>query len=283
MTKRDEILNHTVEFLKTQGATSKENGKTTTVILESIKRINPEMNHNTVGAYLSALAKDPTSGIVLAGKGRGYYYVKPEQGLIQISESPTKQEAKKRVEREKKLYPIVRQWLLEKSYRVKDTSSARGNDKWGNPDITGLKVIDTVSETKEVELVTVEVKNSFEDWREVIFEAISHTRFANQVYFCFAYSEDYRRKIETEMFFYAEEFGIGILGIEMSDEDYQKFIQDGVVPNYDNIDMVELQTPPFKLLRPYFREKFFKTLGVGKLSDLYGFGEVLEDIDELAS
>lgn len=177
-------------------------------------------------------------------------------------------QATPRLQLEKKLYQIARAWLEAEGFNSEITGERTGNGKWGNPDITGIRVYNTASESKEVEIATVEVKISQDNWRQFIFEAVSHTRFSNLTYFCFAYPESDRNSFDSEFYMYAEEFGIGLLGIEMESTDFENFITNQYEPKNGDIEVVELNTPRFRSLRPYFREKFLKTLGIGSLTDL---------------
>lgn len=173
-----------------------------------------------------------------------------------------------RLKLEKKLYQIALDWLVAEGFNAEITGERTGNGKWGNPDVTGIKVHNTASETKEVEIATVEVKINQSNWRQLIFEAVSHTRFSNLTYYCFAYPESDRNSFDSEFYMYAEEFGLGLLGIEMEDTDFENYISNKYEPTTGDIVVVELNTPRFRSLRPHFREKFLYTLGIRSLSDL---------------
>lgn len=116
--------------------------------------------------------------------------------------------------------------------------------------------------------MTVEIKSSQENWRQFVFEAVSHTRFSNLTYYCFAYPESDRNSFDSEFYMYAEEFGIGLLGIEMEDANFRNFTSNQYDPTAGDIEVIELNTPRFRNLRPYFREKFLKTLGITSLTEL---------------
>jgi hypothetical protein len=179
---------------------------------------------------------------------------------------------------EYKLYKIVKAFLAADGYMVDDTSSARGNKKWGNPDVTGIQITESVSGNKELEIATVEVKTGLENWRTFIFEAVSHTRFANVSYYCFAYPEKDKDNLDDDLYLYAEEFSIGILGIEMEDEDYANFRDDQYDPEIGDVKITTIVTPRFRTLRPYFREEFLNSLGIFDQSSLMRFGSSIEEI-----
>lgn len=245
----------------------------------------PEIKENTIAAYMSKIARDPDSSIRSAGFKRGFYVSKltPESAPIPPAASnltklkntqPKAPSAEGNNWVEEKLYDLISAWLEAEGYQAQVTSDLTKNGKWGNPDVTGLKVTDTVAETKEIEIATVEVKSSEKDWRQMIFEAVSHTRFANVVYFAIAMSESLYENLEDEIYLYAEEYGIGLVGIIMADDDYNKFVSNELQPTYASVEIKELRTPTFRQLRPYFREKFLKSLKITDLRGVFTWGSV---------
>lgn len=272
------------DILKSKQALTKEAAIKLPDIITAIKQKNFSVNDSTVAAYLSKLSRLEISCIKSAGKKRGFFYQSKIEtnsadplntDALKNNSAPAGQppltidpKQKNYKETEKKLYEMVQMWLETENYNVDITAHNLKNGKWGNPDITGIKVLDTVTESKEIEITTIEVKSGRSQWRQYIFEAVSHTRFANLTYYCFAYPEAERNSLEQELFLYAEEFGIGLLGIEMTDDDYERFINEDYAPTFGDVDIIELQTPRHKVLRPYFREEFLTSLGIKGLKDL---------------
>lgn len=275
------------EILQQKKAVNKDEAVLLPEIVAAFKQRQSNINESTLSAYLSKLARSGTSSIRSAGKKRGFFIspvtlatadatqALPVEAVIdhQLAsiEHPSAALAKGREPRqmiEKKLYQMIKEWLETESYSVAVTADKTANGKWGNPDVTGIKVIDTVSENKEIEIITIEIKPNVDQWKQFIFEAVSHTRFANLSYYCFAYPESSRNGHEQELYLYAEEFGIGLLGIEMEDADYQNFLINQYEPKFEDVEIIEIQTPRLKFLRPYFREKFLESLGISCLKDL---------------
>lgn len=280
-----------IEILKAKEALNKESAILLPEVVSEFKKRNSEIKETTLSAYMNKLTRTSTSPIKSAGKKKGFYFTvqnvnatvpspssSEKEPTPEISKNVTSitiaindssdQATKTRNQIEKKLYPIARDWLIAEGYSALVTGEKKGNGQWGNPDVTGIRVTHTVSETKEVEIATIEVKINDLDWRRQIFEAVSHTRFSNCTYFCFAYPESNRNSFDSEFYMYAEEFELGLLGIEMEDADFEKFVKNEYDPKYEDVEVIELNTPRFRTLRPYFREKFLKNLEISSLKDL---------------
>jgi hypothetical protein len=99
-------------------------------------------------------------------------------------------DAAKYTRREAALYPALCDWLSGRKFRAEDTSRSKAGGTWGNPDVTGLRLSEGYLGRRDIEVATVEVKTSMAYWRQYIFEAISHKRFAHRAYFAFAFSSD---------------------------------------------------------------------------------------------
>ena len=125
--------------------------------------------------------------------------------------------------KEKHLWPLVASWLkTEKDYQyASDThANVKSNGKWGNPDVVGLNFIEEFG-FFNIEIVTVEVKPSLSSWRTWIFEAVSHKRFSERVYFAVRTNDPDGSEI-SELARYSEKYGIGLLIIDLLDSDYRK-------------------------------------------------------------
>lgn len=280
-----------LEILKSKDASSKDAAILLPEVVTAFKEKQFDVNESTLSAYLSKLTRSGTSAIKSAGKKKGFFFsessitfpepiaptnMSREESSVETTQvffqgpanasSPKQKEPRLLIE--KKLYQMIKQWLETEDYNVDVTADKTANGKWGNPDVTGIKVVDTVSENKEVEIITIEVKPNLDQWKQFIFEAVSHTRFANLTYYCFAYPESDRNSLEPELYLYAEEYGLGLLGIEMEQDDYEKFQRNEYDPKFEEVEIIELQTPRLKFLRPYFREKFLNSLGISSLKEL---------------
>ena len=203
------------------------------VLYDSHPNSIPSIPRNTFIVLLSKISSEQGTRINCPGRKQGYYLEKLVEELEQIEEESKKQEAAEIADevaeaaaagkqfQEKDIYPILKEWLFEKDFdRVADTSSLRANGKWGNPDLVGLKIEDFYGRP-EIEITTLEVKLTEDNWEQWIFEAIAHTRFANRSYFAFLYPENLLNKLDsTDIKLYAEHFGVGVLIVEISDQDY---------------------------------------------------------------
>ena len=189
--------------------------------------IIPFIPENTFTVNLSKVSSEQGTKINCPGRRQGYYLEQLVHTIEKIEENAKKESEvkEKAVEKdsfnksliqEKSLYPILKSWLFEKDFdRVADVSNLKKNGKWGNPDLVGLKIEDIYGRP-EVEITTIEVKLTDENWEQWIFESIAHTRFSNRSYFAFLYPENLFNKLDsTDIKLYAEHFNVGILIIEI--------------------------------------------------------------------
>lgn len=183
---------------------------------------------------------------------------------------------RKREEKEKNLYPCLVEWLKGKKYLAKDTSALRNGEKWGNPDITGLKVINSIIGNDRIEICTIEAKPDLRDWRQYIFEAISHKRFANRTYFAFAVGaekpEEGLIKDREAMRQYAEKYKIGIIAIFMETEDYRNLAKINDL-SLNDVVILELWPAIYDETSPSDADEFCRIqLNLNKKEDVYTFG-----------
>lgn len=183
---------------------------------------------------------------------------------------------RKREEKERNLYPCLVEWLKEKKYLAKDTSALRNGEKWGNPDITGLKVINSIIGNDRIEICTIEAKPDLRDWRQYIFEAISHKRFANRTYFAFAVGaekpEEGLIKDREAMRQYAEKYKIGIIAIFMETDDYRNLSKINDL-SLNDVVILELWPAIYDETSPSDADEFCRIqLNLNKKEDVYTFG-----------
>jgi hypothetical protein len=136
----------------------------------------PLIPKSTFLACLSVLKNDPNSLITRAIGEQGYYLdYKREADAIEVEpeESDSLDEEKASTagyfKGESLLYPLLVQWLGNKGYFSKNTSGNKSGGRWGNPDVTGIKVT-SIANTISLEVLTVEAKIGIENWRQFIFE-----------------------------------------------------------------------------------------------------------------
>lgn len=279
------ILNH----LKANSITK---SKSSSEIWDEFEKIKsefdflPDIPKNTFVVNLSKVSNAQDSKINCPGKKQGYYLEQLVQKLEELEKNEPTNEAQHTIEQvsetkesfqEKDIYPILKDWLFEKDFdKVADTSALRANGKWGNPDLVGLKIEDIYGRP-EIEISTIEVKLTDDNWEQWIFEAVAHTRFSNRSYFCFLYPENLFNKLDsTDLKLYAEHFGVGILIIEIDGNDYLKVKEKKSVKiNTEKLRIIEYCQAPFTSVNIKFRKKFLKSLDILDLNKLYKFGEEL--------
>jgi hypothetical protein len=249
----------------------------------------PEIPENTFIVNLSKISSEQGARINCPGRRQGYYLEQLVQSIEKIEENAkieSENEEKaiaddyriKSLIQERTLYPILKSWLFEKDFdRVADVSGYKSNGKWGNPDLVGLKIEDIYG-SPEVEITTIEVKLTDDNWEQWIFESIAHTRFSNRSYFAFLYPENLLNKLDsTDIKLYAEHFKVGVLILEIDGQDYLKIKRrDPAILNPEKIRIIEYHQAPYHQTHIKFRKKFLKSLDVLDLKKLYGFGEKLE-------
>lgn len=243
-----------------------------------------EITENTFLQYLSRCVQDPKSQINSQGRRKGYYLTNITETVAELEDEEFEDESEEtrepvraervRGEKEKLLYPVLVSWLQEQGYQSKDTSGGKKHGKWGNPDVTGLLPIEHYQNVV-LELVTIEVKSSLEGWEHWIFEAVSHRRFANRAYFAFAHPSETIKKLPTEMRYYSELFGIGILIIGLSNKTFSE-LRNGKLENpveLDDADIVEAYSAPFSYVQPQYQTKYCEAISIKGTKDLFAWGE----------
>lgn len=163
------------------------------------------------------------------------------------------------------MYPIVELWLSEKKQYgvISEVYNKTKNKKWGNPDIVGVNIYDDFG-IRHLEVATIEVKPSLKDWRQYIFEAVSHKRFADKAYFMFWVTEAEMMKELEEMYMYADKYKIGLCQITISKEDVCNWDKKTEGEKLEIIDSCIIELFPAPIDDASMREKlsFLKKLGV---------------------
>lgn len=286
--KRGEQVRVTAEYvLKHGGFTSAENTLSGPDLYEKAKDAFPGLTVANQNAYLSALSqwvKEPSSKIICPGRKQGYYTSEALAGLLDKGDAePETSNGKVGIHREKEklLYPVLKEWLMGQSYRAKDTSTNRAMGKWGNPDLTGIHVAEQLARFS-LEVVTIEAKVSLSDWERWIFEAVSHRRFANRAYFCFAQPEEAIAKIPQDMRYYSELYGIGVLVVSMDAQQFERLVSGQLIKALAvaDVDMYELFSAPYHHVQPRYQERFCRDfLEITTTQHLLTWGDTLPDED----
>ncbi|MDQ1350024.1 MAG: hypothetical protein QG657_325 [Acidobacteriota bacterium] len=275
-TKYEKVLELAKEALKKLNATTFENRKKADDIYQSIKKehkeVVTEVPLENFRQYISAFTRDDNSPIAKKTGSNGYY--------IEIESSDTPKELsneKIRLNQEKKLYPIVINWLKQKGFSVKDTSDKKIMGKWGNPDVTGIKVDEHFGK-KEIEINTIEVKSTDANYEQLFFEAVSHRRWANRSYFAFAAPDGFQEKNNEVLRYYSELFHVGIIIIEMAKDDFDKF-KDGKLDKkeeeiLETAGVYELSSVLYESKPLKWQKQYLEGLGIKEEKDIYTWGNL---------
>jgi hypothetical protein len=278
-------------------ARSNETAQFGNVVFDEAEKVFPDEGFakNTFLQYLSVISKKESSPINCLGKRQGYYLAEEAQKILEESQQTLREDDEperpptastqqhKEVGKSQKellLYPALTEWLMERKYRAKDISNGRSLGKWGNPDVAGIKSIDIFNGIS-IEVVTIEAKVTKDGWEQLIFEAISHRRFANRSYFAFAHPSELFDKLPLdEMRYYAELFQVGILVLQLSNDIFNKLAK-GELDKMDSsmVDIKEVNSAPYQIVQPKYQLDFCKAQGISVLHDLHRWGEELRQDD----
>lgn len=235
-----------------------------------------DFKESTFGVYLSRAGGDTSTQINTLGRRKGYYLTRNVAARL-LEDEPADEEEEKLKRRESLLYSVVQNWLMELGYRAKDVSNQKAGGAWGNPDLCGINLMKRVG-GHDIEITTVEVKPSLANWERQFFEAVSHRRFANRSYFAFAHPRDEISKVPSDMRYYSELFGVGVLVLAMEFDDFDDLQskKPGKPFGVDEIDVREVYSAPFSAVQPAHTARFLSNLELYDIEDIAGFGARLD-------
>jgi len=272
MTNKEKVKQISQKILQERGASSKEKALSSQEIFQIFRKKygSEKIPENTVIQYLSKLAQEADSTITTEGRKQGYYLSsKVETYVLEKNEPEQKPRGGERA-----LYPIFKNWLLGQEYRVDETENIKSLRKWGNPDITGIRLKPTLVGT-DLEIVTIEVKRSPKDWEQWIFQAVSHRRFANRSYFAFAATDDLLPKLQSAMRYYNDLYHVGILVLLLEDEMFEG-LERGTNGDLAEGKTNELFSAPYSIIQRAYQQEFLNALGITSKDQLHTWGEGLE-------
>ena len=265
-----------LEALKATQAKKKKGSEIYQKAVEINPTLSQQVTEQVFKTYLSNLSNEPESNIAKDVGSHGYYL--KEKALAQEVVAPTQEPVfdslrAKRTEKEKLLYPILQAWLQSKGYRTNDTSLMKEMGRWGNPDITGIMVDETLG-AYEIEVVTIEAKISADNFRYDFFESVSHKRFTNRVYFSFASTANFLAQSNEELRYYSEIFKVGVIVVVIEEPHYKKFI-DGDLKEIDSdlVDVYELFSAPYEFRQKRWQKEFLNALKITDTKTLWSWGE----------
>lgn len=270
-----EIYKAAVHALK---GVDETNPKSVKDLMADVSKIieNPPKSY-LIYRNINAAAQDSASQI-RSRKGRnGGYFLVPHPPKSEVDSAPTKAQLQKEKTQERHLWPLVAMWLRE----VKQMPSAsheiahlKKGGVWSNPDVVGLNPIEELG-FFDVEITTVEVKPSLSQWRYYFFEAVSHKRFSERVYFVYRTQEHDPEETE-ELRRYAEKYNVGLVELQLSDADHDSLTKWDKLSDDDKTTLleyfVEIMPAPFEAISIRDKIGFLKQVGVDTKSDLYTFG-----------
>lgn len=275
-----------IRALEALKATPKKKKKGSDIFNEACKLIDnyeKTVSENVFKSYLSSLSRDPESRILKDAGSHGYY-LKPAE-----EEKPVEEEEEKKMldtnpvekqdlmpqvkkENERLLYPILEAWLQSKGYRTKNTSMMKGMGKWGNPDITGI-VVDESLGSYYIELVTIEAKTTNKHYQYDFFETVSHKRFSNRVYFSFASTANFLRENSDELRYYSELYGVGVVVIALEEPHFNEYTEGKLTEiDTDRVDVYEVYSAIFEPRLRRWQKTFLEQLGISNTKELWGWG-----------
>jgi hypothetical protein len=227
-------------------------------ILDKHKSLQ-QIAQNSFGVTLSLIShsSSSTSAIKSAGKKQGYYLDKE-----MLNPDSTENRVSTKI-KEKDLYSILTRWLNTKIDKAIDASNKRGAKKWQNADILGISFINDVGR-EDFELHAMEVKVLHNNWRVDLFQAVSHSRFANRSYFAFLLRGSDIDKLENDLKEYAYQFGIGLVAIVIKDEYWNNILakkQELTLSDTDDDSICEIREisfAPYHRVNPTIRTTFLE-------------------------
>ena len=233
-----------------------------------------KISDNSLYQHALSLVKDGESPICQVGFGKGFYLdldVLEGGQWDQKEQKEQKDQGNSNPYHEKEMYPLLKDWLntnlgrANDLYGVKDISSARGMEKWNNPDILGIAKCSFFN-SLFLEIVTLEAKRDWRNWRHDIFEAIAHTILANRSYFVFLRKSSDKVDDEKDMIAYAQKFGIGVLSVVISEDKWGKELSYENVERFETIVPASYHSPQVRM-----QKRFLASLNIKEPDDIDKF------------
>lgn len=251
--------------------------------------ISVGMARGTFQTALSQGAKQIGCPVASAGPGRGggYFLSVTAQAVTKSMEQEQPQSDKgaeqKRYEIESLLYPALQRWLISRDYKAKITAAMKSLGRWGNPDVTGLLIDEHLGQV-EIEVATIEAKADVGSWQVDFFQAVSHKRFANRVYFAFPLPEETSEQFDSELRYYSERFGVGVLVLVMDNELFARYTERKLTKEDkdamqagDLMEVREVLSAPWDRIPLGYQREFCTAVGIEDLKSLMTWGA---DADE---
>ncbi len=242
------------------------------------------------GAYLTRATADPNNRIARE-PGKYSFILRDKEkdtevpGILENEENANVKVEESRDQsgnqkRENILYDLFVEWLQSRGYKADITAMRKTGGRWGNPDVTGLLLIEDPFGRQELEIGTIEVKVSDSDWKKDFFEAVSHKRFSHRAYFAFPVLSD-EPSIEQikgyeELRNYGEKYNVGILVLFLPEQDYNT-LNNGHASQLDlslgDVLVQEIWPAVYEEVSPIETTNFVRTvLGLDSTTKINSFG-----------
>jgi len=275
---RQRVAQIALEVLRSKDARNKDSRLTSTEIFDEAKRIGRDagVEKGTFQTYLSLASADAASELVSTGRGRGGgYYISSAAATVaaEIDADITPAMVDPEPLGEAALYPVLQQWLAGQNYQARVTGSMRALGRWGNPDITGIRVTEHLNRF-DLELLTIEAKLSLAQWEYWFFEAVAHRRFAHRAYFAFPLPEEAADKLPEGLRYACELYRVGALVLVLEDELYKQVKAGDAVNNLtlDDVSVQEVYSAPFNAVPLHYQRRYCEAIGIGDLNQLFRWG-----------
>lgn len=252
---------------------------------ELVETVSKELQGRIAGylVYRALLqATHPTDSLIKSRKGRRGGYFLGDSDSFDGSDDATSIESKKEKTLEKHLWPVVADWLRlnKRTERISsDIANRKSGGVWSNPDIVGLNIVEEFG-FFDVEITALEVKTSLSNWRYYFFEAVSHKRISERVYFVYRSRSDVASELKSELLRYAEKYGVGLIELQIGDDEYNSLTVATTSWSKRSESektrvleaFVELVPAPFEAISIRDKISFLKQIGINSKPDLYRFG-----------
>lgn len=234
-----------------------------------LREDNPDivtLNTGSLSTNASLLSKESSSIVSCTGRRSGYFLNLSNVNSLDSDDTAEDECPSNVVDdkiKEQQMYAYLVNWLTAKGmFCVKNVANSRKMGQWGNPDVLGVNLIHFFGNS-QAEVTTIEAKITAKNWRKDIFEAVAHTVFADYVYFAFLKKQS--EKIDQAMVRFAQKFNIGILAIEIPDENWGKRFDES------EADVWEVVPAPYANPVQSQRVAYLKRMGITDTAALIEF------------
>ena len=276
--KVDQVEKFAIALLKSVSINKGMSGKD---IFKQFQNTSPSSLHileRTFRQYLSNLSGSSESEIEKV-QGKKLYQIREKDSDLNAEtevhqtepETAETQETKRKyVQREKAMYEMLVNWAETHGYQSSDISQNTKNGKWGNPDVLGVSLKKTIS-GHHIDLLSIEAKPDNSQWRQFFFEAVSHRRFCDRVYFCYA-AEKSTKPLDADFRYYSELFKVGILVMQFEKDALKAFHETGTIENPEEVDITEALPAPKNHPPEELKYQFLSNLGLNDVPEICRFG-----------